>query len=211
MDDGIRMPPQNLNAEKAVLGSMTMAEEAAEYGVANLNESDFYSVANGAIFRCLKALVSSKVQCDYVTMADQLARTNQLEEIGGLPYIVEILEAVPTWAHMRHYSNIVKRESIRRRLIQLALQAQDQCYDPSIELEPLVSKLSGKLDDLIAERSNDLQSVAVVVQQMREEERKPRYPHSTGLEDVDKLLNGGIRPMELTVLAARPSIGKTSA
>lgn len=169
MDDGVRMPPQNLNAERAVLGSMTMAEEAAEYGVANLNESDFYSVAHTMIFRCIKSLLAAKVQCDPVTMADQLAKTNQLEEVGGVGYIVEIIESVPTWAHMRHYSNIVKRESVRRRLIQLSLQAQDSCYDPSIELEPLISKLSGKLDDLVAERSNDLQSVAAVVQQMREE------------------------------------------
>jgi len=187
-----------------------MAEEAAEYGVSNLSESDFYSLANGLIFNCIKSLLANKVQCDPITMADQLAKNNQLDEVGGINYIVEILESVPTWAHMRHYTSIVKRESIRRRLIQLSLQAQDQCYDPSIELEPLISKLSGKLDDLIAERSNDLQSIAVVVQQTREEERKPRYPHSTGLEELDKVLNGGIRPMELSVVAARPSIGKTA-
>jgi replicative DNA helicase len=210
MDDGLRMPPQNLNAEQAVLGSMTMAEEAAEYGVANLKESDFYSIANTKIFLCIKSLLAAKVPCDAVTMTDELAKRGLLDDIGGANYIVEILEAVPTWAHIRYYAGIVKRESVRRRLIQLGLQLQDQCYDPSIEVEPLISKLSQKLEDLVAERSNDLQSVAVVVQKMREEERKPRYPHPTGLEDVDKLLNGGLRPKELSVLAARPSIGKTS-
>jgi len=210
MDDGIMMPPQNLDAERGVLGSMALMEEAAEYAVSNLSESDFYSAAHSILFKCFAALLKQKSPCDPVTVADKLVEMHQFESVGGAAYIAEILESVPHASHVRFYANIVKKNSIRRRLIYLAVQAKDDCYDTSIELEPLISKLSAKLDDLIAERSNDLQSVATVVQQMREEERKPRYPHSTGLEEVDKLLNGGVRPMELTVLAARPSIGKTS-
>lgn len=210
MDESIRMPPQDLNAEKAVLGCMTFLEEALEYGIANLTSADFYSTANGIIFNCFKRLFSKKMPCDPVTIASELQAKGELEQIGGTVYIAEILESVPHAVHMRHYTTIVKRESIRRRLINLAVQAQDNGYDPSIELEPLISKLSDNLDDLIAERSNELQTAAKVVMQMREEEKKPRYPFTTGLEEIDKMLNGGIRPMEVTVIAARPSIGKTS-
>lgn len=210
MNDAVRMPPQDLNAERAVLGCMTLMEEALEYGMANLSSSDFYSTSHGIIFNCFKRLYSQKMPCDPVTIASDLQSKGQLEEVGGPAYIAEILDSVPHASHMRHYTNIVKRESIRRKLIYLAVQVQDNGYDPSIELEPMISKFSESLDNLIAERSDELQSVAAVVQKARDEERNPRYPFSTGLEDVDKMLNGGIRPMELTLIGARPSIGKTS-
>jgi len=210
VNDSVRMPPQDLNAERAVLGCMTLMEEAIEYGIANLSEGDFYSTAHGIIFNCFKRLFSKKMPCDPVTIASELQAKGELEQIGGPAYIAEIMESVPHATHMRHYTTIVKRESIRRRLIYLAVQAQDNGYDPSIELEPLISKFSESLDNLIAERSDELQTVAAVVQKARDEERNPRYPFPTGLEDVDKMLNGGIRSMELTLIGARPSIGKTS-
>jgi replicative DNA helicase len=208
--DSIRMPPQNLDAERAVLGAMSLDEGAAEYATAVLGENDFYSPANQVLFRVMKTLYQKKMPCDPITVSDALLATHEFEAIGGAEYIGAILEAVPHSAHVRYYASIVKRESIRRRLIYLAVGAQEDGYDSSIDLEPLVSKLSSNLDELIAERSTDLQSTAVVVQKMREEEKKPRYPHTTGLEDLDKQLDGGIRPGQITVIAARPSIGKTS-
>jgi replicative DNA helicase len=162
------------------------------------------------MFRVLRTLTQKKMPCDPITVADALVATHEFEATGGVEYIAGILEAVPHSAHVRYYASIVKRESIRRRLIYLAVGAQEDGYDSSVELEPLVSKLSNSLDELIAERSTDLQSTAVVVQKMREEEKNPRYPHPTGIEDLDKQLDGGIRPGQITVIAARPSIGKTS-
>lgn len=210
MHDDLKMPPHNLDAERAVLGGMSMAEEAAEHGVSVLCENDFYSVQHGILFSTIKRLVAKKMPCDPVTMADELVASGRLEEVGGLAYVVAILEAVPNWAHTRFYANIVKRESVRRRMIHLFVEAQKDGYDTSVELEPLITRVSDALDDLVAERSTELQSASVVVQQMREEHTKPRYPHGTGLEDLDKMLMGGIRPGQLTVVAARPSIGKTS-
>ena len=208
--DTTRLPPQNLDAERAVLGSMSLMEDAAEYACAVLVESDFYTPAHQMLFKAMKALMKNKTPCDAVTLATQLSSTHELEAVGGAAYLFEILESVPHAAHVRHYANIVKRESIRRRLIHLCVAAGDDGFDSSVELEPLISKLSSNLDDLIAERSTDLQTAAVVVQKMREEEKKPRYPHGTGLEEIDKMLNGGVRPCDITIIAARPSIGKTS-
>ncbi len=210
MTNGIRLPPQNIDAEQSVLGSMALQEDALEYAVSVLNEADFYSLANQVLFRKMKELLARKVPCDIITIADALVATHEFEAIGGAEYLTQILETVPHSSHVRYYCQIVKRESIRRRLIYLAVGAQEDGYDSSVELEPLVSRLSNSLDDLIAERSTELQSASVVVQRWREEERKPRYPHSTGLEDLDKILDGGIRPGQITIIAARPSIGKTS-
>jgi len=210
LEDELRLPPQNLDAERAVLGSMTMAEEAAEHAVTVLCENDFYSQQHRIMFCAIKRLLASKVPCDPVTIADDLVSKGELEGVGGIPYVVAIMEAVPTWAHVRYYANIVKRESVRRRMIHLMVEGQNDGYNSTVELEPLITRLTDGLDDLVAERSTELQPASAVVLQMREDHTKPKCPHGTGLEDLDKILMGGVRPGQLTVIAARPSIGKTS-
>lgn len=206
----VQLPPQDLNAELSVLGSMALSEEASEFAGAMLCENDFYFEANGIVFRALKAMLANKTPCDPVTLCDEIVRLGKFEEIGGAAYIAKVLETVPNWSHVRYYANIVLRQSIRRRLGYLVTQARSDVFDDSVEVESLISRLSDNLDDLLAARSADLMTAAVVVQQMREEGTKPRVPYSTGLEDVDKVLKGGIRAVDITIVAARPSIGKTS-
>jgi len=131
MDD-IRLPPQNLEAERCVLGSMCFHEEALELGIASLNADDFYSMAHTKIFVVLRAMLAAKMVVDIVTLGDEIVRRGILEEVGGIPYLLQIIESVPTWAHVRYYAKIVKRESVRRRVIGLGLQAQVDGYDSSV-------------------------------------------------------------------------------
>lgn len=209
-DERLRLPPQNLEAEKAVLGSMVLAEEAAELASTILCANDFYRDNHQMAFKAILSLLKKKVPFDIVTLGDELVRQGDFEEFGGTAYLFEILNAVPTWAHTRYYAKIVKAESLRRRLIYVAHKARNDAYNPSMEFEHLITGLSGQLDDLIAERSADLIPASDVVIAMREQATKPAYPHSTGLEEMDKMLNGGVRPVDITIIAARPSIGKTS-
>lgn len=210
MDERLRLPPQNLDAELGVIGSMLLMQDAAELAATLLCANDFYRDSHQMAFRAIVSLTKRGVPCDALTLGDELVRQGDFEECGGALFLAQILEAVPHAAHVRYYAKIVKEKSLRRQMIYAITDANTHAFDPEVEFGPLISGLSGKLDDLIAERSADLIPASDVVIAMREQATKPAYPHSTGLEELDKMLNGGVRPVDITIIAARPSIGKTS-
>ncbi len=210
MEEQLRLPPQNIDAERGVLGSMMLMEQAAEYAVSQLNESDFYVQANGILFRAVKDLLNKKIPCDSITLCDHLVFLGEFEEVGGVAYVMEIIECVPHAEHIRYYTDIVLKASCRRRLLYLSTQLKSDIFDPTIETEKIIAHVGTQLDDLMAERSSDLQSTRELLQQMRESHAKPQRPMMTGLPELDEMMTGGPRPCQLTVIAARPSIGKTA-
>ena len=118
----VRVPPQNVEAEKSVLGSMLISDEAIGVAVEILNEIWFYEPAHQTIYRAILDLYNMRKQVDLITLSDKLKNDGRLDEVGGVTYLSVLMDFVPTAANIEHYAQIVKEKGVLRRLIKNATQ-----------------------------------------------------------------------------------------
>jgi replicative DNA helicase len=210
------LPPHSIEAEEAVLGSIFIDRDAIGQVAPFLRAEDFYRERNGAVFRAMVALYDRHEPVDYLTVVDELERMGAYEDVGGLRYLSGLLSVVPTSAHVEQYGRIVERTAVMRRLIQAAGKIAQLGYQDSHDVDIVLEKAEQILLAVAQRRaSRDFQSLADVLQeyleqleQLRAGERT-KYGIPTGFIDLDKI-TGGFQRSDLIILAARPSLGKTS-
>jgi replicative DNA helicase len=210
------LPPNNVEAEEAVLGSVFVDHEAIGKIAPFLRAEDFYRERNGAIYAAMLALYDRREPIDFTTVADELSRQNQLEQVGGWLYLARLLEAVPTSLHIEQYGHIVERTALMRRLISAGGKIAALGYADAFDVDTTLEKAEQLLLQVSSKRvTKDFASLADVLKEYLEQLEqlqhgdRTRYGIPTGYIDLDKL-TGGLQRSDLVILAARPSMGKTS-
>ncbi|HBR14883.1 MAG TPA: replicative DNA helicase [Candidatus Omnitrophica bacterium] len=212
----IRIPPQNIEAEKSVLGSMLIDEEAIGMAVEILDETWFYDDAHRKIYKAVIELYNSHKNVDLITLCDKLKNDGLLEQVGGVTYLSVLIDFVPTSANVEHYAQIVKEKGVLRRLIHNATQIVSESYEAKGNVEDVVDRAE-KLIFEIADLKQKQQSVHIkdLVKESIEtiDRLYKRKQHitgiATGFEKFDAMTSG-LQKSDLVIVAGRPSMGKSA-
>lgn len=215
MSDAL-VPPQNNEAEASLLGSILLDGESISEVADAVTANDFYDPNHGLIFAAMLALYEARRPIDLLTLTNQLEKKKSLDKIGGASYLTELTNRVPTASHVEHYADIVADKATRRRLIKAASEISRLGYN---EEQPVGTALSEAEADLFAvsqaTTSQDLLSIEAILSQSfdrldelhKDKSRLRGVP--TGFKALDNLL-AGLQQSDLVVLAARPSMGKST-
>jgi len=211
-----RLPPHNTDAEQGLLGSLLIDRDAIIRVAAFVKPDDFYHHANGTIYRAVFDLYNRREPTDFITLSDELGRRDQLDAVGGLAYLTSLLNAVPTAVHVEYYGRIVERTATLRRLIDAGAQIVAIGYQEGIETEDALDSAEKAIFDVSQKRqTKDFVSIAEVLDRffdqidLLQQNRGAVVGVATGFSDMDSL-TGGLQKSDLIILAARPSMGKTS-
>ena len=211
-----RIPPQNLEAERSVLGAILLENSSINVVIEILREEDFYKKAHKIIFSKMVELDGRGEPIDLVSLKDAIKKTNQLDEAGGITYLSSLLEAVPTTSNISYYSKLVKEKSLSRELLSSAADVVKQCYEGGRDAEELLN-LAEKSIYEISQRSVSKGPVHLkeIIHQSLEiidnihKNKGLMMGIETGFTDFDhKTL--GLQPSDLVIIAGRPSMGKTA-
>lgn len=212
----VKLPPQNVDAERSVLGAMLIDEEAIGLALEILNESWFYEDAHRKIYSSILSLYNDRKSVDLVTLTDHLKSTGILDSVGGVTYISTIIDAVPTSANVEYYATIVKEKGVLRRLIKNATSIITQCYESKETIETVVDhaeKLIFEVADLKAKQKSEhikdlvLNSIDTLDKLYQRKEHITGI--TTGFRELDRMTSG-LQSSDLIVLAGRPSMGKSA-
>ncbi len=211
-----KLPPHNMEAEQSVLGSLLIDRDAVIRIASFLKPSDFYSAGNGLIYEAILDLYNRRIPPDFVTIVDELTRRERLQDVGGITYLTELINAVPTAVHIEFYGHIVERTATLRRLIDAGATIVSIGYDDSIEVEDALDRSERAIFDVSQRRTvRDFVGIGEVLEtyfdklDTIQQNRGEVVGVPTGFADLDKL-TGGLQRSDLIILAARPSVGKTS-
>jgi len=211
-----RLPPQNIEAEQSVLGSMLIDKDALIEVAELLSAGDFYREAHQKIFQSLIDLSNRGEPVDLVTACEELENRDLTEKTGGAAYLASLSNMTPTAAHARYYADIVKEKSILRRLIHTSTDIVGKCYGYMENIEEFMDKVEQMIFDIA--RSKDIKSFVHLKDALEQTfeklerlyERKSGVTGlSTGFVDLDNLTSG-LQESDLIIIAARPSMGKTT-
>ncbi len=214
---GARVPPHNLEAEESLLGAMMLSREAITAAVeARLESSDFYKPAHGTIFEAAYGLHSRGEPVDPVTVAEELRRASQLEQLGGRQTLVRIQASTPASANAAHYAQIVGELSMLRRLIETASGIQEMAYAAEDAVDETLDRAEAAIFEVAERRVADTLMPLYPALEETMNQLEALYGNqgdivgtATGFRDLDALLLG-MQPSTLTIIAARPGQGKTS-
>ena len=210
-----KMMPHNTEAEQAILGCLLIDENLPLHVMNALNEDDFYLESHSRIFSAMNSLYNSNRPVDFVTLSDELDKTGILETVGGIDYITMLTNVVPSSANYGHYVEIVKRDSVLRKLIASGQKiietafASDNKTDALGTAEKLIFEIAQNEDRSSLEHIGDaLKNVIDKFDKIAKDNTALRGL-STGFKDLDRVTNG-LQNSDLILLAARPGVGKTS-
>lgn len=213
---GVHLPPQNLVAERSVLGSVLLENMAIDEVADILHADHFYSDVHSIIYAAILKLNEAAIKVDAVTLAEELDKRNQLQDIGGVPYILEILEAVPHAAHVKYYAEIVRDKWIQRTLTNVCTEVLRDCYEGTDDTADVLTKAERGIFDILENQDvsqklsmDDIMLATLDRINTRLGKEGSISGLSTGFTELDRQTNG-FQPAELVILAARPSMGKTA-
>jgi len=216
MDDIDRLPPSNVDAEEALLGSLLIDNDAIFDVASFLRPDAFYREKNKWIYECVLGLNERREPVDLITLSDELRRRNQLDEVGGEAYVIGLLNIVPTSIHAQHYGHIIEAASVRRRMISAASTIANLAFEQEEDIGVTIDRAEQALFSISEERTTrDLVAVKEVARSYldRIEELHERGDEVIGVPtsytDLDRLL-GGLNKSDLIIIAARPGMGKTA-
>lgn len=214
-----RVPPQSIDAERAVLGAILLNPDAVGSALEVFRDAGvdaFYVEAHQQIYAAVLTLFHKNVPVDPVTLFEQLSSEAHLESAGGAAYISELLGAVPTSANVAYYSQIVLDAAIRRRLISSCTTIAGTAYDGEGEVAELLDHAEAAIFAISQTRqSNPIYKIGDLVPESVDQIERLIREHTgvrglpTGFKDLDAVLSG-LQPSDMIVLAARPSVGKTA-
>ena len=213
-----KIQPHNLEAEQAVLGCILIDNQAQIDVLALMHESDFYSEAHSQIFKAMNKVYQKSIPVDFVTLTDQLEKDGILEKVGGIDYIMALTNTVPSAANFKHYCDIVKSDSIRRKLIRSGQEIIEDAFENEDKDKSLQFAEQVIFDIAEKEGHSSLEhvgrgdgAVKKVIDKFGEIAKDPTVLKGipTGFTDFDKITNG-LQNSDLILLAARPGVGKTS-
>lgn len=211
-----RVPPQNIEAEQAVLGAMMIDNEAIAKVSEILTESDFYREAHKVIYAAMLELYSKNEAVDMVTLTEKLKRDNKLENAEGLPYIMSLPTVVPTAANVKYYADIVSEKSVLRQMVRTGTEIATMGYEAADEVNVLLDSAEAKVLSIANKQKqaefvpiSDVLNETIVNINKLMENAGGLTGLPTGFIDLDKLTSG-LQPSDFIILAARPSMGKTA-
>jgi len=211
-----KLAPQSVEAEQSVLGSILIDQDAVLRVADFLHPSDFYRQQHADIFEAMLALHGQREPIDLVTLGDELTRRERLDQVGGPAYLAGLMDAVPTAVHVEHYGRIVERKAVLRNLIAAAGKIAAVGYEEANDAEMAIDRAEGILFEISQRRTvGGFESLATLLGQAYDrleylhEHRGQILGIPSGLSQLDTLL-GGFQPSDLIIIAARPSVGKTS-
>ncbi len=210
------VPPQNIEAEQATLGSMLIERAAVEKAAEMLGPEDFYRDAHHTLFEVITYLAERDQPVDPITVQEELKNRDKLEAIGGLEYLLALFDTVPTAANIEYYAKIVEEKAILRRLIDAAMEivglARGEVEDIAEVIDKAESLVFAVAQQRTAEYFAQLRTLLLSVFDRAEElgELKQQISGlSTGIHEFD-MITSGLQSTDLIIVAARPSMGKTS-
>ena len=211
-----RERPANVDAERAVLGSILLKPDVCDDIALIIRPEDFADETHQVLYRHLLELHDSGKRIDITIVLERLRTQGDLDRVGGAPAIAEILEAVPHAAHATHYAQIVRDKAMLRSLIDASTDILRDAYDASDEPRELVARAEAKIFQILEHRSSaEAKPIEAVLEEvMVRMDARMKHEHAlggveTGFTDLDTLC-GGLHNSELIILAARPSMGKTA-
>ena len=215
MDLG-KVPPHDIEAEQAVIGSMLTDKEAVTSCIEVLKEEDFYRDDNKAIYSAILNLYNRAEPIDIITVKAELESMGKFEQVGGLEYLAELPEKVPTTANAMKYIKIVEEKSVLRRLIKTANEIIELGYDPTENVEDIMENAEKKIFNLMQDKNQKGYTPIkdVLVDSFNQlEELYNRKQHITGVPTGFSELDyktAGLHGSDLVLIAARPAMGKSA-
>lgn len=214
--DGAKVPPQNLDAEKSLLGAVLIDEETLANVSDIVSPDDFYDKRHAAIFGAMIRLYEHHRPVDLLTLSDELEKKDELELVGGSSYLTELTNAVPTAAHASAYGDIISQKALRRRLIKASGAIAELGFDDERNIQELLGLAEA---DLFAVSDKSLKQELASLEQILTDsfDRIEELHHNkgmlrgvpTGWRDLDNM-TAGLQRSDLIILAARPAMGKTT-
>lgn len=211
----IKMPPQDLDAEQSVLGAIMIDKDAIGNIADILEPKDFYDKKNGMIYEVMLHLWEKRSPIDMLSVSAELKKNDIMDQIGGLSYLTDLVNSVPSAAHVAHYASIVKEKNILRDLISASSVITESAMSQSDDIEVLLDNIEQRVFSIT--NKSIIKNFAKVKDELPAAyERLERISHGevtrgvpTGFKGLDDILSGFQRS-DLVILGARPSFGKTS-
>ncbi|QDT34382.1 replicative DNA helicase [Thalassoglobus polymorphus] len=212
-----KVPPQDLEAEKSVLGSLLFSSEAFDEVIQHIQSRCFYTDAHRKIFQCIHDMYEKGVRAlDVITLKHELEKRDEFEDIGGAVYLNEVMGAVPHAAHAEYYAKIVRDTWLQRSLIEACTDSLREAYHGNEDVEEILAKAEKRVFGIVEQQENIdkidisdiLDSTFQRIYERMDQEGTVSGLH-TGFNGLDDFTSG-FQPSELIVLAARPSMGKTA-
>lgn len=211
-----KIPPQNIEAEQSVLGSLLIDKEAIVRIADSLRPEDFYKDTHGMIYQAMLEVYEHREPIDLLSLTNRLQERGQLDIIGGRTYLTSLANLVPTASHVTHYANIVQRKATLRRLINASSEIAKLGYEETDEVDQVLDQAEQRVFEVsqkyLKQKFIPLKTVLTEaferIDELHKEPGKLRG-QPTGFKDLDNLL-AGFQKSDLIILAARPSVGKTT-
>ena len=213
---GGRIPPQDIEAERSLLGAILLDDSAFPDILEKIKPIDFYEKKHGAIYRGMMSLYEHNQPIDLLTLTSELRNLKLLKDIGGASYLTELTNVVPTAAHVLSYSKLVEQASIRRRLIRAGTEITNQAYDSTTDVSAMLGAAEKELfavsdqttkteyaalEDLLVDAFDRMEALHTNKGSMR--------GLKTGFRDLDNK-TAGFQRGDLIIIGARPAMGKTT-
>lgn len=210
----LRLPPQALDVERTILGSMLIDSSAAVAGMEILSEDCFYSNANQKIYLCMQEMFERNIPIDMITLADHLRKKGWLEEVGTEVYLGELAENIAAAANIEYYAKILQEKATLRQLITISGEITTDCFNPDINAQEVLDKSEARIFAISESRiTNKFESVAQLLPKTFEEIEgytKGGFKGvPTGFIELDEMTTG-LQRGDLVIIAGRPSMGKTA-
>lgn len=212
----VKLPPQNLEAEAAVLGSLMLDKDAVIKVADILTPGDFYKPAHTKIYEAIIKLYEKHQPIDILSVTTRLKEDSALGDVGGSTYLTELINAVPSAFHIQHYATIVKEKNVLRDLVSASAAIAEQAFSPGKDVEQMLDEIEQRIFS-ISQRSITQRFTPIKDELHAAYERIERLHRGdgalrgikTGFGKIDSLLSG-LQKSDLIVVGARPSLGKTS-
>ena len=211
-----KLPPYHLEAEQSVIGACFRAEDALSKALEILDEEDFYKAAHQTVFKNMRISFEANEPIDILGLADRMRQNNELDSVGGINYLSQLEDFVPTATAVTHHAKIVREKKILRDLIYTATEIVTNSYGESDSVEEILDQAEKSIFEISEKRTRRsfFSLKEVVKENFRSIEKLVEQPGTvtgvpTGFVDLDNK-TAGLQPSDLIILAARPSMGKTS-
>lgn len=216
-DQMLRLPPQQVEAEQAVLGAMLISEDAVNEALELLEADDFYRAAHQSIYRAMREVYDAGHPIDVVTVAAALrTRDDALEQVGGADYLADLAAAMPTALHVNQYAQIVREKALMRRIIATATDIAEEGYSQEQPAADVLADAEKKILELSQfQKTRDFTHISDVLETTFERIEQLYASDGsitgvpTGYSELDRMTSG-FQKSDLIIVAARPSVGKTA-
>ncbi len=211
-----KVSPHDIAAEESILGGILLDSNALDRVVEVMGVDDFYREAHRKIFRAMLSLGEKREPIDLITLTDSLRGRGELQDIGGAPYLAELVDRVPSAANIANYARIVREKAVMRSLLRVSTAISERCYGGHDDIETLLDEAERLIFDVSEQRVRPtftkvgdmvMDTIKTIEQLYEHRELVSGVP--TGFLDLDRI-TAGLQPSNLVIIAARPGMGKTS-